>query len=274
MPHRYSISDPDMEHGTSYFVPNPTVSISKHKSNHISTSNSSQKESILKTKQSAGTDMSGGLSGSRVISPSPKIKEVQGGEKKLSGSKKHVPSTRIKQELAERKWKNKAERSVVAETSDTDNDEGPIVFKLNVKPVEVTGTVVEDNQDDVREEAPKKKKRKLMKLDNKLQAKQDTVLITMGDPVAPTKALMDFSQPTINDIQSSIVRPVITANTFEIKPRIIQMKFLTKFFPMAKTATMRSALTQFLQQSEESLCEAWEHYREMLWKCTHHGMPD
>ncbi|KAL8093104.1 hypothetical protein AgCh_035119 [Apium graveolens] len=155
-----------------------------------------------------------------------------------------------------------------------------------------------------------------------------------------------FSQPKINDIQSSIVRPAIAANTFEIKPGIIQMvqnsvqfegsptedpnmhirdfieicdtfkfnnvsedavklrlfpfslrdkakswlhslpsgsittwedlaqKFLTKFFPMAKTVALRNALTQFAQQSGETLCEAWEHYKEMLRKCHHHDMPD
>ena len=45
----------------------------------------------------------------------------------------------------------------------------------------------------------------------------------MGEPVANAnaKALMDFSQPKINDIQSSIVRPSIAANTFEIKPDTI-----------------------------------------------------
>ncbi|KAL8108557.1 hypothetical protein AgCh_024867 [Apium graveolens] len=48
------------------------------------------------------------------------------------------------------------------------------------------------------------------------------VLNTMGDPAAQTKALMDFSLPKINDIQSSIVRPTITTNNFEIKPGIIQ----------------------------------------------------
>ncbi|MDV3191286.1 MAG: hypothetical protein Q8832_02460, partial [Candidatus Phytoplasma australasiaticum] len=37
------------------------------------------------------------------------------------------------------------------------------------------------------------------------------VLVTMGDPAAPTKALMDFSQPKLNDIQSSIVRPAIAS---------------------------------------------------------------
>ncbi|XP_074341093.1 uncharacterized protein LOC141678634 [Apium graveolens] len=172
------------------------------------------------------------------------------------------------------------------------------------------------------------------------------LLITMGDPAARTKALIDFSQPKINGIQSSIVRPTITANTFEIKPGIIQwvqnsiqfggsstedpnmhirdfieicdtfkfngvsedvvklrlfpfslrdkakswlhslpavsittwedltQKFLTKFFPMVKTAAIRNALTQFAQQSGESLYEAWERYKEMLRKCPHHGMPD
>ena len=179
---------------------------------------------------------------------------------------------------------------------------------------------------------------------------KEEVVDTMGDPnpvanVVP-KALMDFSQPKINDIQSSIVRPAIAANTFEIKPGTIQMvqntvqfggspnedpnmhirnfieicdtfkfnnvsedavklklfpfslrdkakgwlhylpagsittweeltqKFLTKFFPMAKTAAIRNALTQFAQHSGESLCEAWERYKEMLRKCPHHGMPD
>ncbi|KAL8110327.1 hypothetical protein AgCh_026159 [Apium graveolens] len=172
------------------------------------------------------------------------------------------------------------------------------------------------------------------------------VLSTMGDPAARMRALMEFSQPKINDIQTSIVRPAITANTFEIKPGIIQwvqnsiqfggsptedpnmhirdfieiydtfkfngvfedtvklrlfpfslrdkakswlhslpnglittwedlaQKFLTKFFPMAKTAAIRNAITQFAQQSGESLYEAWEHYKEMLRKCPHHGMPD
>ena len=168
----------------------------------------------------------------------------------------------------------------------------------------------------------------------------------MGEPAAAAKALMYYSEPKLKDIQSSIVRPAITANTFEIKPSTIQLvqnsvqfggastedpnmhmrnfieicdtfkingvsedaiklrlfpfslrdkakgwlhslpvgsiltwedlaqKFLTKFFPMAKTAAIRNAIIQFSQQSEESLCEAWERYKEMLRKCPHHGMPD
>ena len=54
----------------------------------------------------------------------------------------------------------------------------------------------------------------------------------------------------------------------------LAQKFLTKFFPMAKTAAIRNSITQFSQQSGETLCEAWERYKEMLQKCPHHGMPD
>jgi len=171
--------------------------------------------------------------------------------------------------------------------------------------------------------------------------------VNMGDHIVQADpALMDFSRPKIDDIQSSILHPAIQANTFEIKPGTIQMvqnsvsfggaatedpnmhirnfveicstfkyngvtdeaiklrlfpfslrdkakdwlhsepagsittwqdlaqKFLVKFYPMAKTAAMRSALTQFAQQPTESMCEAWERYKEMLRKCPHHGMPD
>ena len=156
-----------------------------------------------------------------------------------------------------------------------------------------------------------------------LEKEAEEAIVAMGEPVANAnaKALMDFSQPKINDIQSSIVRPAIAANTFEIKPGTIQMvqntvqfggsptedpnmhirdfieiydtfkfnnvsedavklrlfpfslrdkakgwlhslpagsittweefahKFLTKFFPMAKTAAIRNALTQFAQHT-------------------------
>ncbi|XP_074373982.1 uncharacterized protein LOC141714358 [Apium graveolens] len=43
---------------------------------------------------------------------------------------------------------------------------------------------------------------------------------------------------------------------------------------MEKTAAIRIALTQFAQQSGESLYQAWERDKEMLKKCPHHGMPD
>ncbi|KAL8124351.1 hypothetical protein AgCh_012125 [Apium graveolens] len=46
---------------------------------------------------------------------------------------------------------------------------------------------------------------------------EEETLVIIGDQVANPKALMDYSKPKINDNQSSIIRPAITANTFEIK---------------------------------------------------------
>ena len=159
------------------------------------------------------------------------------------------------------------------------------------------------------------------KVEEEEEKVEEPVLVEMGDQAENPKALMDYSQPKINDIQSSIIRPAISANTFEIKSSTIQMiqnsvqfggsptedpnmhirdfieicdtfkfndvtedaiklrlfpfslrdkakcwlhslppgsittwedlaqKFLTKFFPMAKTAVIRNALTQFAQQT-------------------------
>ena len=49
--------------------------------------------------------------------------------------------------------------------------------------------------------------------------------------------------------------------------------FLTKYFPPAKSAKMRNDITNFFQQDQESLYEAWERFKEFLRKCPHHGLP-
>ncbi|KAL5577484.1 hypothetical protein UlMin_019183 [Ulmus minor] len=50
-------------------------------------------------------------------------------------------------------------------------------------------------------------------------------------------------------------------------------RFLSKFFPPAKTAKLRNEITYFTQYDQESLYEAWERFKEMLRKCPHHGIP-
>lgn len=49
--------------------------------------------------------------------------------------------------------------------------------------------------------------------------------------------------------------------------------FLARFFHPARTAKLRSEINNFSQYEKESLYEAWEHYKDMLRKCPHHGMP-
>ena len=49
-------------------------------------------------------------------------------------------------------------------------------------------------------------------------------------------------------------------------------KYLLKYFPPTKNAKLRSEITSF-HQFEESLCDAWERFKELLRKCPHHGIP-
>ncbi|KAL5548869.1 hypothetical protein UlMin_004100 [Ulmus minor] len=164
-----------------------------------------------------------------------------------------------------------------------------------------------------------------------------------GGDAVPNRALKDYSIPNVGI--SSIQRPPIQANNFEIKSAIIQMiqnsvqfgglpnddpnlhivnfleicdtfkhngvtddavrlrlfpfslnskakawlislplgtittweglvrSFLTKYFPPAKSAKMRNDITNFFQQDQESLYEAWERFKDLLRKCPHHGLP-
>jgi len=48
--------------------------------------------------------------------------------------------------------------------------------------------------------------------------------------------------------------------------------FLTRFFPLSKTAQLRARLYQFAQKDGESLYDAWERFKEMLRLCPHHGL--
>ncbi|KAI3816372.1 hypothetical protein L1987_16065 [Smallanthus sonchifolius] len=52
----------------------------------------------------------------------------------------------------------------------------------------------------------------------------------------------------------------------------LAQKFLSKYFPPAKTAKLRNDITTFTQEDGESLYEAWERFKDMLRKCPHHGL--
>ncbi|KAI3725736.1 hypothetical protein L1987_65528 [Smallanthus sonchifolius] len=52
----------------------------------------------------------------------------------------------------------------------------------------------------------------------------------------------------------------------------LAQKFLSKYFPLAKTAKLRNDITTFTQDDGESLYEAWERFKDMLRKCPHHGL--
>ncbi|XP_073051239.1 uncharacterized protein [Primulina eburnea] len=117
--------------------------------------------------------------------------------------------------------------------------------------------------------------------------------------------IRDHFRPVINNHYSGIARGTINANNFELKPALINMvqqnqfagtatsdphvhlrtfleitdtelatKFLSKYFPPAKSAQLKIELSTFRQTDFEQLYEAWERYKELLWRCPNHGFED
>nr|GFB14073.1 reverse transcriptase domain-containing protein [Tanacetum cinerariifolium] len=51
-------------------------------------------------------------------------------------------------------------------------------------------------------------------------------------------------------------------------------KFINQFFPPSKTTYLRNEITNFLQKSNETFNEAWEHFKDLLRQCPHHGFTE
>ncbi|KAL8089427.1 hypothetical protein AgCh_039037 [Apium graveolens] len=81
--------------------------------------------------------------------------------------------------------------------------------------------------------------------DKKSEKKEHVI---MGDRIVPADpALMDFSQPKIDDIQSNIIHPAIQANTFKIKPGTIQMVQNSVSFGGAATEDPNMHIRNFVE---------------------------
>ncbi|XP_075489529.1 uncharacterized protein LOC142528372 [Primulina tabacum] len=123
--------------------------------------------------------------------------------------------------------------------------------------------------------------------------------------------MLEYAQPSLDGARPSIVRPMVRANQFEIKPAIIQIiqntvqlhlfpfslrdkskawlnclpvgsittwedmakAFIIKYFPPSKTMKLRADITTFAQFEQESLYEAWERFKDLLRRCPHHELP-
>ncbi|GKC32533.1 reverse transcriptase domain-containing protein, partial [Tanacetum coccineum] len=51
-------------------------------------------------------------------------------------------------------------------------------------------------------------------------------------------------------------------------------KFINQFFPPSKTTNLRNDITNFQQRFDESFCEAWERFKDLLRACPHHGFTE
>ncbi|GJS53406.1 reverse transcriptase domain-containing protein [Tanacetum coccineum] len=47
-------------------------------------------------------------------------------------------------------------------------------------------------------------------------------------------------------------------------------KFINHFFPPSKTTNLRNEITNFQQHFDESFCEAWDRFKDLLRACPHH----
>nr|GFB47495.1 reverse transcriptase domain-containing protein [Tanacetum cinerariifolium] len=51
-------------------------------------------------------------------------------------------------------------------------------------------------------------------------------------------------------------------------------KFINELFPPSKTTYLRNEITNFLQKSNEPFNEDWEHFKDLLRQCPHHGFSE
>ncbi|GKB51992.1 reverse transcriptase domain-containing protein [Tanacetum coccineum] len=51
-------------------------------------------------------------------------------------------------------------------------------------------------------------------------------------------------------------------------------KFINQFFPPSKTTNLRNEITNFQQRFDESFCEAWDRFKDLLHACPHHGFTE
>ncbi|GJW57583.1 reverse transcriptase domain-containing protein [Tanacetum coccineum] len=51
-------------------------------------------------------------------------------------------------------------------------------------------------------------------------------------------------------------------------------KFINQFFPPSKTTNLRNEITNFQQRFDESFCEAWDRFKDLLRACPHHGFTE
>jgi len=178
------------------------------------------------------------------------------------------------------------------------------------------------------------RQKKLRLEEQKLKAQETSPKIAGGGG-DQWRTLRDFITPGVHDITSSIIRPIVKAYNFELKPAFISMvqqaqfggtliedlnlhfsifsevcdtlklngvltdaislwlfpfslgdktwaslhslhpesittydegieAFLTEFFPLSKTTSIRNQITTFAQRKDETFYEAWEQFKDML----------
>nr|GFD04052.1 reverse transcriptase domain-containing protein [Tanacetum cinerariifolium] len=97
-----------------------------------------------------------------------------------------------------------------------------------------------------------------------------------GDLRVPDLQTMEeLCQPSLNGRGGPIAPIAIQATNFGLKNDMIQQMakmFLKKYFPPSMVTKLRNEITNFHQRLDESLFEAWEHYKLSIDHCLNHNM--
>jgi hypothetical protein len=94
----------------------------------------------------------------------------------------------------------------------------------------------------------------------------DTIIIRDVAPESIRLQLFPFSHA--GKVKQWFYKDKQAINTWEK----CSMAFLAKFFPMGKTNALRGRISNFEQNSMESIPEAWERQQDYIQACPYHGI--
>nr|GEU44997.1 reverse transcriptase domain-containing protein [Tanacetum cinerariifolium] len=99
---------------------------------------------------------------------------------------------------------------------------------------------------------------------------EDKSVITMAD----TRTMEELLQAPTEGYRDAIVIPIILADNFELKHDLLNLVTSKQFCGLDRDdphAHIRwNEITNFQQRFDESFCEAWERFKDLLRACPHH----
>nr|GEY08746.1 hypothetical protein [Tanacetum cinerariifolium] len=137
---------------------------------------------------------------------------------------------------------------------------------------------------------------------NRIRSKQPLILKeSLVDTMADQRTTAELLRAPTEGYVEAIVVPLILAEQFELKNRLINMmtsdwgcptvaqkrtprsiltwedlvsKFINEFFPSSRTSNLHNEISNFQQQLDESFHETWDRYKDLLRVCPHHGFTE
>ncbi|GKB52234.1 reverse transcriptase domain-containing protein [Tanacetum coccineum] len=156
---------------------------------------------------------------------------------------------------------------------------------------------------------PKRRNRRRSKQRVEPFSLEETSVVTMADQ----RTMAELLQAPTEGYGDAIVIPAILAENFKLKHGLLNLvtskqfygfekedphahipqiwlekepprsiltwedlvsKFINQFFPPSKTTNLRNEIMNFQQRFDESFCEAWDRFKDLLRACPHHSFTE